>query len=484
MAHRKLVDPSLLAALFIGACIGGAAVAQSRTVALDGGTVLTGAGGTIQPGAVAFSEGKITAVGREASAGLLGRRIDVRGMYVTPGFVDVYTTLGLPVTAGPGSPTAHAADGYDRYALDELRGAWRDGVTTIYVPARAATGIGGYGAVIRVGAEEPVLRREAALCANSAAAGPLARAKAFEELRRRFQAARDYRTAWDDYREALKEYEDKLGKQGGDKAASQPAARGEERGDEKRAGQEKGGGERRRREPPPDKAPPPAGRPPEADKKPEPPAAQPKKDDEPKKPQEPNLDRGLEALLRVLNGEVRLRLEAHEPADILNALDLAREFRLALIIDGGTGAHLVADDLARAGVPLAYAPVMESVSYTGGPGRYAVANAAAQLQESGIRLCFGSGVLPATMSSPQLALRVARAQGHGYQAADAVSLVTSEAARFLGVEKDVGRLAPEMNADIVVWSDHPFAPGARVVRVFVGGRQVYRADDLEREEGE
>jgi imidazolonepropionase-like amidohydrolase len=185
-----------------------------------------------------------------------------------------------------------------------------------------------------------------------------------------------------------------------------------------------------------------------------------------------------------LNGELRLRLEAHEPADILNALDLAREFKLALTIDGGTGAHLVADDLARAGVPLAFAPIMESVAYTGGPGRYAAGNAPALLQGAGMRFCFGSGVLPTTVSSPQLAVRVARAEGNGYHVADAVTLVTSEAARFLGVEKDIGRLAPEMNADIVVWSDHPFAPGARVVRVFVGGRQVYRAEDLEREEGE
>jgi imidazolonepropionase-like amidohydrolase len=43
------------------------------------------------------------------------------------------------------------------------------------------------------------------------------------------------------------------------------------------------------------------------------------------------------------------------------------------------------------------------------------------------------------------------------------------------VEQQIGRLKKGLRGDVVVWSDHPFAPGARVERVFVGGREVYRA---------
>lgn len=43
---------------------------------------------------------------------------------------------------------------------------------------------------------------------------------------------------------------------------------------------------------------------------------------------------------------MRLRGEAHDPPDILNVLEIAEEFKVALVLEGGAGAHLVAQRLA------------------------------------------------------------------------------------------------------------------------------------------
>ncbi|HUU95228.1 MAG TPA: amidohydrolase family protein, partial [Phycisphaerae bacterium] len=200
------------------------------------------------------------------------------------------------------------------------------------------------------------------------------------------------------------------------------------------------------------------------------------KKEELKKPTEPKKDRNAEVLLRVIDGELRLRVEAHLPADILNVLQIAEEFNAALILEGATGAHLVADRLAELEVPVVLSAPPAPVVYVPGAGRHTRPDAAAILREAGVDVYFGSGVLSSPTAAPQLALRVARAVGHGFDADAALETITFKAAGLLGVEKEIGRVKRGLRADLVIWSDHPFAPGATVERAFVGGREVYHAD--------
>ena len=81
-------------------------------------------------------------------------------------------------------------------------------------------------------------------------------------------------------------------------------------------------------------------------------------------------------------------------------------------------------------------------------------------------------------------LRAALAAGCGFGADVALEALTAGAARLLGVEQEIGRLEPGLKADLVIWSDHPFAPGARVEQVYIDGREVYRADGKAEESDE
>lgn len=459
----------LLAAFACSLFVGSPLAADFRPVAIQGGTVLTGDGGVIEGGTVLVRGNKIAAVGPDVGVSVLARKVSASGKFVTPGLVDAYSTLALRYALSGDQAPARASEAFDRYADDEILAALRSGITTIYVPARSGTGIGGRGAVIRLNSgdefESVVLDDEAALSAVIVADGrqpPLARLKAAEGLRKRFQAARDYRQAWEDYDESLKEYEKKLAEraatQDKDKDAKKPPSKKRER-------REKGAAPAKRDTPKPDK-------PAENDEK----KPADKKKEELKKPAEPKKDRNAEELLRVLDGQLRLRVEAHHPADILNALEIADDFNIALILEGGTGAHLVADRLAEAEVPVVLWAEPAPVSFLSDVRRDTRPDDAAILSAAGVDVYFGSGVLPEPGATPQLALRASRAVGYGFDPDAALQALTDGAARLLGVEKRIGRVQTGLEADLVIWSDHPFAPGAQVERVFIAGEEVYNAD--------
>jgi len=88
-----------------------AAPVRAQTVAITGATVHTMAGPPIENGTVLVQDGRITAVGPDVDVPPGARRIDAAGRVVTPGFIDVGSTLGL-VEVG-------AVDDTRDYAMNE-----------------------------------------------------------------------------------------------------------------------------------------------------------------------------------------------------------------------------------------------------------------------------------------------------------------------------------------------------------------------------
>jgi imidazolonepropionase-like amidohydrolase len=79
---------------------------------------------------------------------------------------------------------------------------------------------------------------------------------------------------------------------------------------------------------------------------------------------DPPAERDLrwEALGLVLQGEIPWRQHCHRADDIATALRLADEFGYRLVIDHGTEAVLLADQLAERGVPVLIGPLLTSRS--------------------------------------------------------------------------------------------------------------------------
>lgn len=509
------IQLNALRAIGLLACtaVCGGAAGQMRPTSLEGATVITGGGRTLENVTMIVQGGRVSALGPNVKAPFMAQRVPLEGKFITPGLIDAWSTLGMKLDGGGAEATGRALDAFDRYDEREIRAALAQGVTAVYLPARTEDNIGGVGAVIKLkpGAaiEDMIVKEEAAVCASIGAgadSGPLARVRIAAEFRKRWREAKEYREAREIYEEELEEYEKKIKERAAKEKSEGKEEKAEEKAEEKegekreaRGGRSAGDsgvgaatdsdieavdggahdgdsdsaaeaddddtqprprrGDRRRGGPPAQQ---PQGGDQKGDKK-----------DEIKKPVEPPIDRGKELLLKVIDGKLPLRVEVHKPEDILNVLAIAEEFNLGLILEGATGAHLVADKLAEAGVPVVLGAPSSTMRFDAGPLRYETPDDAAKLSEAGVQVLLGSGEDGATR---HLALNGARRVAHGMDAEAALEAITSGAAKMLGVEKELGRIDRGMPANFVVWSAHPFDPAAKVEAVFIDGEQVYQAD--------
>jgi imidazolonepropionase-like amidohydrolase len=181
----------------------------------------------------------------------------------------------------------------------------------------------------------------------------------------------------------------------------------------------------------------------------------------------PDRDLKLEALARVVRGEVPAVFTAHREDDILTALRLAREFDLKLVLDGATEGYLVADEIRRAGVPVIVGPTMIRAASL--ETRNATLENAAILADRGVRVAIQSG-FEAYVPKTRLALfEAAIAAANGLGLDRALAAITVDAARILDIAGRAGSLEEGKDADLVLFSGDPFEYLTRVEGVIVGG---------------
>ncbi|MCY0869285.1 MAG: amidohydrolase family protein [Firmicutes bacterium] len=180
-------------------------------------------------------------------------------------------------------------------------------------------------------------------------------------------------------------------------------------------------------------------------------------------------DLGMENLCRVLRGEIPVRAHAHRADDICTALRLAEEFHIPLTIEHCTEGHLIADYIAHSGVRVSVGPTMSTKSKV-------------ELAEKGWHtLCalVDAGVqISITTDHPVVGIEylvtaAATAVRHGLPEAAAWRAITIAAAEHIGVADRVGSLEVGKDADLVMWSGHPFDFRSFVRATWIGGQVVY-----------
>jgi len=183
-------------------------------------------------------------------------------------------------------------------------------------------------------------------------------------------------------------------------------------------------------------------------------------------------DLRLEAIGRVLRREIPWRQHCHRADDIATAMRLAREFGYDLVIDHGTEAHLLADQIAAASIPVVIGPLFTSRSKVelrnrslANPGRLAAAGVM-------IAITTDHPVVPIHFLIHQATLAVKE----GLDPETALRAVTINPARIIGCAGRIGSLAAGKDADVVIWSGDPLDVMSRAERAYVNGREVYRYD--------
>jgi imidazolonepropionase-like amidohydrolase len=176
----------------------------------------------------------------------------------------------------------------------------------------------------------------------------------------------------------------------------------------------------------------------------------------------------LEALQPVLKGLIPLAIQANRASDLLAAMRLADEFKVRLVIIGAAEGWMVAEQLAKARVPVVVKPLTSIPSFD---SLGATLENAARLSRAGVVVALASFD---TQNSRLLRQEAGNAIANGMDRDAALEAVTLTPARLWGVADRVGSIEVGKDADLVVWSGDPFELTGGAERVFIKGVEISR----------
>jgi imidazolonepropionase-like amidohydrolase len=179
----------------------------------------------------------------------------------------------------------------------------------------------------------------------------------------------------------------------------------------------------------------------------------------------------LEALVPVIQGKVPLAISALRESDIRQAIKLADDYKLRVIICGADEAWRVADLLAMHKIPVVLNPFSDIPATFDQIG--ARADNAALLARAGVIISFS---VPGVHYSHNAGLVAREAAGiavaNGLTWNQALKAVTVNPAETWGISDHYGTLEPGRDADLVIWSGDPFEPMSAPEVVLVRGKRV------------
>ncbi|HVS62657.1 MAG TPA: amidohydrolase family protein [Thermoanaerobaculia bacterium] len=400
----------------------GAGAVFAQVVAVRGETVHTLAGGPISDGVVLVEDGRITAVGPASSVSIPDGARVLEAAVVTPGLVDVRSTVGLsgaynsaigPVrdqdqleTSSPIQPELRAIDAYNarEELIEYVRGF---GITTLHTGHGPGALISGQTMIVKTrGAtvEEALVEPSKMLAVtigrlDSDFDTPGTLAKGIAMLRGALLEAQEYRNQRREAEERADE------------------------GAERRAEDGEGGG--------------------------------------------PGPSRNLrnETLAAALDGELTLMVNANTATDIVSALRLQREFGFDMVLDGAAESYLVLDQIEEAGVPVFLHPARARI-----PNK--TFEIARILRDAGIPFAVQTGHEGYVPKTRVLLFEVAHYAANGLSSEQALAAVTLDAARLLGIDDRVGSLEVGKDGDLVLYDGDPFEYTSHVCAVLIEGEVV------------
>ncbi len=179
----------------------------------------------------------------------------------------------------------------------------------------------------------------------------------------------------------------------------------------------------------------------------------------------PAFDPRLEALVPFARGERRVALHADNAQTILYAIKFAQEEKLEAVLFGAGEAWKVVDAIARAGLPVVVGPVLAVPRSEFDPYDAPYANAAV-LHRAGVRFA----IMPDDeANSRNISFHAGMAAAFGLPREEALRSITYYPAEILGLEGQLGSLAPGKLADVVVTDGDLLEARTKVTDVLIDG---------------
>jgi imidazolonepropionase-like amidohydrolase len=396
------------------------APAAGTLVAVTNATILTASHGTIEKGTILIRNGKIAAVGKDIPIPVGAQIIDGDGKYVMPGIIDAHShSSGEAINEGSRSITAQVR--MEDVLREDAIGLYRElagGVTTLNVLHGSANTIGGQNAVVKIRWGLPV---DSMLFAG---APPGIKFALGENVRQTNgpqipgRAQRYPRT-----------------RMGVEELLRDAFTRAQEyQGEWKRYAEGKAALKKGQAEPIP-----------------------------------PKRDLQLDALVEILEGKRLVHAHSYRSDEIVMLLKVAKDFNFRIsslqhVLEG----YKVADEIAAAGAGAStfadnWAYKLEAFD--------AIPFNAALMAERGVKVTINSD---SDERARRLYQEAAKAMKYGGASEEeAIRMITLNAAWQLGIDKLTGSIDVGKDADLAIFSGHPFAPASRVEMTLIDGRVFF-----------
>jgi len=176
------------------------------------------------------------------------------------------------------------------------------------------------------------------------------------------------------------------------------------------------------------------------------------------------------ALRGALDRRMPLVMQVSRESDIRQALRLADDYHLPLIVLGGAEAWRCADLLAARGAAVVVDPEADLPFNFDELG--ARADAAAILQRAGVTIAFtvsGNTVHLSHNAGEALREAAGLAVANGLPYAEALKALTINPAHIFGIADHYGSMARGLDADLVIWNGDPLEPASAPDLVLVRG---------------
>ena len=183
----------------------------------------------------------------------------------------------------------------------------------------------------------------------------------------------------------------------------------------------------------------------------------------------------MEALVDIMEGKRLVQFHSHRHNDITTLLRLSKEFGFTPVIQHGSEAWKVADQIAEAGSSVSLTSVdsfggkEEALGWTFESGGI--------LERAGVPVSFNTD--DGVTDSRFLMRHAALAVRYGMSREGALEGLTIVPARQLGLQDRVGSLEVGKDADLIVLSGDPFSNYTKVLETWVEGELVWDRSDPE-----
>jgi imidazolonepropionase-like amidohydrolase len=189
----------------------------------------------------------------------------------------------------------------------------------------------------------------------------------------------------------------------------------------------------------------------------------------------PERDLEMEALVQVLEGKRVVHHHTHRHDDIMTVLRLSREFGFRVVIQHGSEAWKVADELAAAGAPASIIMIdspggkLEAVDLSYATG--------AILEKAGVDVAFHTddGITDSRLFLRSAAFGV---RG-GMSRSKALESLTLAPARMLDLADRIGSLEAGKDADFIVLSGDPLSVYTHIEQTWVEGALLFDRNNPE-----